>query len=230
MPVVRSKSGQWKGGGPGEDAQASLQTHHSMKATPSLSVFAASLISLVSLVNSADGALTVDITEVGGDVVATFSGSLDLTGASYLDSDTNPGGGQAVAPGISSFVLGTSGTMDIYSHMGDSEITAFGVGSSPVYADSSTGDLFACMVFGGSNYNLFLPGGYVFGSTISGTATWNGTTIAGMGLIPDSSHVFTLPADSFTVNVGSSVPEPSTAALLGLFTAAGLFSRRRAVK
>ena len=197
-----------------------------MKITPSRSIFAASLINLFSFAGSAHGAITVDIAEVGDDVVLTYSGSLDLTGIIYADSDTNPGGGQAIAPERSSFVVGTTPTIDIYTNLDDSGITVFGVGTDQIYADSSSGDLFACMVFG-SNYNLFVPGGYVFGSAISGTSTWNDTTIADMGLIPGSSHVFTLPNDSFTVNIGSSVPEPSSAALLGILTIGGLFTRRR---
>ena len=188
----------------------------------------ASLVCSVLFTGIAHAAITVNFSESGGNVVAAYSGSLDLTGTTYQDSYANPGGGYAVAPGSSSFVIGISGNMDIHSHYGDTGITSFGSGTDPVYADSSTGDLFACMVFGGTNYNLFLPAGYESGTVISGAATWNGTTIAAMGLVPDTSHVFTLPNDSFAVNIGSSVPEPSAAALLAFAGLAASLRRRRA--
>ena len=197
-----------------------------MNTTSSRSILAASIIGLGSLAGSAHAAITISITEVGGDVVMTYTGNLGLTDVYLADSYANPGGGQSITPGSSSFAIGTSPYMDVYTHHGDTGITVFGTGTSPVFADSSTGDLFACMAFG-TSYNLFLPGDYDFVSTLSGTSTWNDTTLAEMELIPDSSHVFTLPHDTFTVNISSSIPEPSTAALLGLLTATGLFNRRR---
>ena len=197
-----------------------------MKTTSTRSILAASIIGLVSLAGSAHGAITINIAEVGSDVVLTYTGNLDLTDIYLADSYANPGGGQSITPGSSSFAIGTSPYMDVYTHHGDTGITVFGTGTSQIYADTSTGDLFACMAFG-TSYNLFLPGDYDFVSNLSGTSTWNDTTLAEMGLIPGSSHGFTLPHDTFTVNIGSSIPEPSTAGLLGLLTATGLFNRRR---
>jgi hypothetical protein len=70
------------------------------------------------------------------------------------------------------------------------------------------------------------------GSPLSGTATFDDTTIAALGLTPGTYSVTwrngTPHADSLTVNIGmSSVPEPSTLALAGIAEVAGLGMARR---
>jgi hypothetical protein len=80
---------------------------------------------------------------------------------------------------------------------------------------------------------LFVPAGYTSGSFISGTDTFNGTTLAGLGLT-DGTYTYdfgTGPnADSVVVNIGtvSPVPEASTWAMMILgFAGIGFIAYRR---
>ena len=75
-----------------------------------------------------------------------------------------------------------------------------------------------------------VPTGYTSGSALSGSATFDSTTLSAMGL---TSGTYTASwgsgatADSVTLEVGSAVPEPATFALLLLpLTALGLARRR----
>jgi hypothetical protein len=65
---------------------------------------------------------------------------------------------------------------------------------------------------------IIVPFRYVSGSSLSGTSTFDGATIATLGLTPGS-YVYTwgsgVDADGITVNI-SGVPEPSTWAMMGL--------------
>ena len=83
---------------------------------------------------------------------------------------------------------------------------------------------------------LILPAGYVSGNTLSDGATWNSASFSSLGATPgiyvwkwgSGAH-----ADSFTLDIGSAIPEPSTWALMALGFAglgfAGWRSRRRSV-
>lgn len=81
---------------------------------------------------------------------------------------------------------------------------------------------------------IFVPSGYVSGSVLSDTSTWNGTTIAGLGLTPGT-YTYdwgTGPtADSFTLQIGplATVPEPASFYLLALIAIGFvvMFSRLR---
>ena len=81
--------------------------------------------------------------------------------------------------------------------------------------------------------DIFLPTGYVSGTTLNSSSIFLGTTLADLGLLNGSSYTYNygtgLNADSIVFNVGAPVPEPASMALVG----AGLFglvaSRRRKV-
>jgi hypothetical protein len=72
--------------------------------------------------------------------------------------------------------------------------------------------------------DVYGPTGYVSGNALSGTSTWDSTTIDGLGLTPGSYTVTWgtgSNADSITVNVGPApAPEPGTLCLLGAGAAA----------
>jgi hypothetical protein len=156
--------------------------------------------------------VVVDIYQSGPNVVSSYSGTIDLTG---LTADGVDGltpafvwGANAVevfGPTVAgeSVYLGITGPADF----GDGAYTE---------ASSSTGDTFG---FGGLDHDLLLPTGYVSGSFISGTDTWDNTTIAGLGLTPGTyTYTWGTGSDgSFAFNVGTSpVPEPSSLGLISL--------------
>ena len=67
---------------------------------------------------------------------------------------------------------------------------------------------------------LLLPIGYISGSSISGTDTWDGTSLAGLDL-KAGTYTYTwgtgINADSVVVNIGiAPVPEPSSLGLMSL--------------
>jgi hypothetical protein len=98
---------------------------------------------------------------------------------------------------------------------------------SLIYASSGSGALGVL----GDYERVVVPFGYVSGSALSETATWNDQTISSMGLTPGT-YTWTwgsgIDADSLTLNIA---PEPGS---LLLFSAAGLalplFGRWRRVR
>jgi PEP-CTERM motif len=97
---------------------------------------------------------------------------------------------------------------------------SFGTGDL-MAASSATGDGFGleASLNGFGPPTLGLPFGYT-GTELSGTATYDNTTIAALGLTPGTyTYTSTGVGNTFTVNIGS-VPEPSSLTIAA--TAAGL--------
>jgi hypothetical protein len=159
----------------------------------------------------AQAGYVVDLTQEGSNVVATGSGAIDLTGLSFdftrpvsafIDPST---GGIFTGPTIPDFKAA-----DVYS--GITGPGSFGSGAGRP-ASSGSGDLVG--VVGA----LFVPTGYVSGSPLSDTSTYDGQTLATIGATPGKFEWKwgTGPNQNFTLVIGE-VPEPSTWAmmLLGL--------------
>ena len=148
-----------------------------------------------------NAAVTIDIFESGGDIVATASGSLDISSLPLLPAEPPFSGliaGSTWRPGqFDSVIIAGGGERDVYGI--DNQSIVFSTGSN-FRATTSSGDIVAIGSLTGSTNVLNVPQGYVSGSTLSGTSTWPGQTIASMGLIPGS-YTFTWAADSVTVNI-----------------------------
>ncbi len=165
----------------------------------------------------------VSFSQVGPNVVAIGSGSIDTAGTSYFGVFGTTLGLNAssafVAPGTD------QGNESLYTTQlsGPTEIGPGGY----TFTSAATGD--PTVINGSSNY-LCVPSGYVSGSPLSGTMTFDNTTISGLGLTPGT-YTWTWgagsTADSFVVTVPS-VPEPASLSLMAL-GAAALLPRRRAV-
>jgi PEP-CTERM motif len=185
---------------------------------------------IVAVVPTAQAAFIATIEQVGANVVVTGSGTLDLAG---LTLDGLPNAFSAIAPnqGVLSIGLPEADSADLYSGS-ISGPANFGSGGVTGPSDSGSGDKV------GLNtdvvVNLVVPRGYVSGSALADSSTYDNATLASLGATPGA-YTWTwgtgLDADSFTIQVGpaaTDAPEPASLALLGTGLAAlGLNRRRR---
>lgn len=176
----------------------------------------------LTLSSSAFAAYTVNIREVGSNVVATGSGSINTDSLSYWAS-----GGFGSAQMDSStarLFIGPASETDLV--IGFTGPTNFGTGPFKG-ANSVTG------VRVGIFTDYFeLPSGYVSGTALqTSTATWNATSFADLGLTTGTytwSWGNEASADTFTIRVGAVVPEPATWAMMLIgFGSVGFAMRRR---
>ena len=181
---------------------------------------------VAALCGRADAGVVINIEQAGGDVVATGSGSLDVTDLSYDGPASTDFG--IMNPSIGYLVVGPElvGPVDVYS--GISGPSSLGGGGNQLASSGSDGPL---GVYGGL-LELFVPAGYVSGSSLSAVATWDDATIASLGLTPGTrSYTWGTGthADSLTISIAA-VPEPSSLVMAGFAALAGLgvWARRRA--
>jgi hypothetical protein len=162
----------------------------------------------------ARAAYVVDLDQIGSNVVATGSGSLNFSDLTFTGFDDPLSVGINPSSGYLAF-----GNLDgSGSGIGDNFVPVsgpalFGSGLFTA-ADSTTG--FVAGINGGAGV-VITPSSYSAGSPISGTATWDNRTLASLGVNPGA-YVWTwgsANADSFTLNV-SSIPELSTWAMIML--------------
>jgi PEP-CTERM motif len=160
----------------------------------------------------------VDLTQQGSNLVATGSGPIDLTGLTQiisalpLDPFLDPSGLiiTGAAAGGTVFPIPTI-------------LSSFGSGSG-VSADSATGDLVGISAF--SFPGLVVPDGYHSDGPLSDTATYDNQTFKSFGLTPGTTFETAWgngANQNFTLVIGAStVPEPSTWAMLLGFAGLGL--------
>jgi hypothetical protein len=169
----------------------------------------------------AQAGYVVTLTQEGGDVVATGSGPIDLTGLSFVTSGSATSG---MLPLGGEITTGGPAGADLFS--GFTGPGSFGSGGVTV-ASSRGGDLVGIVGLGG---NIFVPAGYVSGSPLSDTATYAGQTFASLGATPGK-YEWTWGSganQNFTLDIGVPVPEPSAwALLLTGFVALGALMRSR---
>jgi hypothetical protein len=167
---------------------------------------------------------TMTLTESGGNVVASGSGTLNLTG---LTSDGSTPAFPSIAPVSGYFAFGSApGSVDRYT--GITGPTAYGTG------------IFAAVVGGTGGLvgmtqlptRLYVPQGYTSSSSLANTATWTGTTFSSLGLTPGT-YTWTWGSDSMVLQIGapaptvSNVPTLSEWGLIALTGLMGLFGLRQ---
>jgi PEP-CTERM motif len=172
----------------------------------------------------ANAAYLINVEQVGSDVVATGSGSIDFADLTFQGFEI-PAAPDVDASDGRLAVASTSEDGDYYT--GVSGPTQFGSGGLFV-ADSGSGSEVGSV----SATEIVIPPGYGAGDPIGvSTATWNNQTIGSLGLTPGT-YVWTWgtggDADSLTIDIQGSVPEPTTWAMLILgMGAMGAMLRRR---
>jgi hypothetical protein len=166
----------------------------------------------------------VTLEQVGSNVVATGSGSIDTTALAFLTVDASSAGILPVGADISTGPVGVT-SFDLYS--GISGPTSFGPGD---YTSNNSG-AGAFVGVDGSAEELVLPVSYVSGTSLSETSTYDSATLAVLGVTPGT-YEWTwgsgADAGSFTLDVGVVTPIPATFPLFaGGFGVISLLARRR---
>jgi len=144
---------------------------------------------------SAEASVLWTFTETGGDVVGTYSGSLDITGLAFWSSGFTE---TSVNPFVASMLSGATST-DVYSGLVGP--TSFG---STNLKTPGTGSGSAFGIYGSNAGLLVLEGGYTSGDAISGTLTFSGATFASLG-VDQGTYVYSLPNDTVTLQIGNPV-------------------------
>jgi hypothetical protein len=172
------------------------------------------------------GSYVLMLQQVGSNVVATGSGAIDLTG---LSGPTFGVAIDALIPNPAQIVTGPTGVVFADSYVGSiTGPTNFGSGAGGGAPNSGSGNTvgFNSFIMGSTNRSVFVPHGYVSDSPLSSSATWNGRTFGSLGVTPGT-YVWTwgTSADqSFTLEIGTAVPEPDAGLLFLVATA--LFAAR----
>jgi hypothetical protein len=171
-------------------------------------------------------AATITIVESGGNTSATVSGSIDTTGLScgvfsFIGNaiEMNPPSTESVRVNIEGGA-GEATRCDI-----DPITTTYGTGTQDLAGnrlpDSVTGTPGAGVGVFNSGFagvdRLLLPNGYVSGSPLSGSATWNGLTLVNLGL-GEGVFVITTGVDTLTLDISRQGAPPAfnvTASVVG---------------
>ena len=176
--------------------------------------------------NPANATVIININQVGADVVATTSGTLDLTGLTLIFHAIGLANG-SINPSVG-FFRSTGGPVDVY----DGATGPISFGTGPNQNNVGIGDAFALETY---YHKVFVPVGYVSGSLLAATSTFQGQTLASLG-VTKGSYLFSTPNDTITLSIGSisAVPEPASWAMMlagfGAMGASIRYRRRRSTK
>lgn len=178
----------------------------------------ATLILLAATAAHAGSLFTVTMAQMGPDVVATGSGTIDLTGltlqfSSTFNTELYPAHG----------ILGTGPFANVDDYFGLSGPASFGPGFGG-FPSSTSGDHVALEDFA---LDVQVPQGYVSGAPLASSATYAGT-ISSLNLTPGTyTWTWNAGANSFVLVVPAiPTPEPGTLVLL----ASGLLGTGAAVR
>ena len=178
------------------------------------------LMVLLAMAGQAHAGFIMTLTETGGNVVLLGSGTANLAGLIFNNQNQIF---SAVGPNYSAFATGPSGPVGpVDEYRTVTGPTSFGPGGLTA-ATSGTGDRFGIdrlLVNQVSTLVLVVPRNYVSGTTLNGSGTYVGSTLASLGATPGT-YLYTwgtgANADSLTLQIGTAaVPEPSSLALCGI--------------
>ncbi|MDQ6647236.1 MAG: PEP-CTERM sorting domain-containing protein [Pseudomonadota bacterium] len=162
----------------------------------------------------------LQVVQQGNRVIASGSGAFDLSGLTAKDQYLSVPA--AVLPSVG-YVYTGEATTRLDGYTGFSGPTSVGTGDFIIAATTATGD--AVGIFGSSDYYgfplIFVPTGYVSGTALMSSATWDNESFANLGVTPgtftwtwgtEAGQSFTLTATATT----TAVPEPAVLGMFGL--------------
>ena len=163
-------------------------------------------------VQTAQAGFIVSLQQVGPDVVATGSGTFDLTDLSLFLVVNTTGG--HISPANALILTGSTAIASVDLYKGVSAPPNFGSGSSNATFLGSGSIVGVGMPF--STNVVTVPAGYLSGTLLTSSSTWSGATFSSLGVTPGT-YIWNwgtgLHADSFTLI--ASVPDSgSTLGLL----------------
>jgi hypothetical protein len=180
---------------------------------PTLVTTLAIVLAWLPSIRPAQAGYTVTLQQVGTDVVATGSGTINLTGLTFFQFDgvfspeILPGAGVQAGGGI--LTGPTSSSVDLYFEPRGP--TSFGSGGATP-ASSGSGDMVGIfpihLIF---ERALIVPRGYVSGTSLSNSATYSGKTFATLGVTPGT-YVWTWGTganQNFTLQILAANPTPT---------------------
>jgi hypothetical protein len=150
--------------------------------------------------------ILITILEVGGNVVVSGSGTVNLTGLSGPTSDAFA---DSITPLTAKLIIADgNGSYPVDVYTGLSGVTSFGSGT--ITQGDSAGVGSNTFGFDSTNGILYVPSGYVSNSGISGSTQYNSGTYLSLG-VTVGTYVFTLPNDTITLQIGPTpTPTPTT--------------------
>jgi hypothetical protein len=159
----------------------------------------------------------VTLVEQNGNVVATGSGTIDLTDLTFQYHAESIAG---IIPNEGVIQTGPAQFTSSDTYTGVTGPSNFGSGVEQLVASSGSGDMVTIGPFGPGTIGV--PDGYVSGSPLSDTSTFDNQTFASLEVTPGT-YVWTwgtgADADSFTLDIvatATAAPEPASLTLLGL--------------
>lgn len=174
----------------------------------------------------AQAAYIITIEEIGGDVVATGSGSINTAGLTLVTQSSID---SVISPERGVIIAGENSRGGNSVNFFDARLRTqpyFG-GGGLASASSSDGPIVGLV---GVLNNVIVPNYYISGQSLgTSTSRYSNSSFCSLGLI-SGHYVFDLGrgADTFTINVGAAVPEPATWAMMMLgFGVVGYSMRRK---
>jgi hypothetical protein len=176
----------------------------------------------------ANAAFIINFTEVGSDVVLTYSGSTTVIPSSdggfsvSLNNDArlNPSNGF-----VSATIGSGSFSVDAWNFDDGGQFPSFGTDTFTTGATVQAGSTIFGFISSPTG-QLYLPDDYVSGSSVGGSATFANASLVSLGITPGTyGTTFGGGADSITLT--AAVPEPSSFALIAVMGLGALLRRRR---